>query len=164
MKKTKLQDKDKRPPGLNLDLSLKLIGAFVALAGLGFGVYQYINYGQREAQSEVRKQRRSLYEKATSITSQFAVADTQAKAEELARQFWSMYNGELGIVENASVKRAMQRFGGALKRWEKANSPGSDFTRPDDFVFQETPTSQREKFADLSYQLSQACREELAAP
>ena len=94
----------------------------------------------------------------------FIVRTPKTEAEKLARQFWSMYNGELGIVENASVKRAMQRFGGALKRWEKANSPGSDFTRPDDFVFQETPTSQREKFADLSYQLSQACREELAAP
>jgi hypothetical protein len=164
MKKTKLQNNDKKPSGMNLDLSLKLIGTFVALAGLGFGVYQYINYGRREAQSELRKQRRNLYEKATGITSQFAVADTQARAEELARQFWSMYNGELGIVEDARVKLAMQRFGGALRRWEKANSPGSDFTRPDDFVFQETPTSPREKFANLSYQLAVACGEELAAP
>lgn len=163
MKKTKPQNRDKHQTG-GLDLSLKIAGTLVALLGLGFGIYQYVNYERREARAELRKQRRTLYEKATNITSQFAVSETPEQAQDLARQFWSMYNGDLGIVEDESVKRAMQRFGGALKRWEKANSPGSDFTKPDDFIFKETPTSQREKFTDLSYQLSQACREELAAP
>jgi hypothetical protein len=164
MKKKKGSKDGNTQSGFSLDSTLKVVGALVALAGLIFGIYQYINYERREARVELNKQRRALYEKATNIASRFAVSETQQEAEDLDRQFWTMYNGELGIVEDQAVKQAMQKFGGALKRWEKANAPPSDFLKPSEFNFQENGSSARKRFADLSYDLSQACREELKAP
>ena len=164
MKKYTSHNEQKAQAGVSLDLILKVVGTLLALAGLAFGMYQYVNYERREARVELNKQRRTLYEKATNVTSQFAGAETQQQAEELDRQFWSMYNGNLGIVENDGVKKAMQRFGGALRRWENANSPPSDFIKPSDFRFQENASSRPKTFADLSYELSQACRDELALP
>jgi hypothetical protein len=159
--------KNNRPESttrFGLESLLKVLGTLVAIAGLAFGIYQYVNFGRREARLERNKQRSTLYEQATGIASRFAVSKTQQEAEDLDRQFWAMYNGNLGIVENESVKGAMQKFGGALKRWEKANAPPSDFTLPGDFRFQESSSSPRKSFSDLSYELSQACRKELEVP
>jgi hypothetical protein len=150
--------------GFNWDLMLKVVGALVAIAGVVFGVYQYkqkqeeTNNQLLQKEKETREARKyEQYTKAAAIAAGFAQASTKQAAEEKRRQFWEIYNGELSIVEDENVKRAMMNFGGAIKEWEKYNSGDSDFSAPAIFELEEKD-GKPQTFDQLAYELSQACR------
>ncbi|HUR98394.1 MAG TPA: hypothetical protein VMZ26_10055 [Pyrinomonadaceae bacterium] len=142
--------------GFNWDLLLKVVGALVGVAGVVFGIYQY--NARKDETKEARKYQQ--YIKATGIAAGFAQATTKQEALEKRRQFWEVYNGELSIVEDERVKKAMMNFGGAIREWDKYNSGDSDFSAPSMFELEEKD-GKPQTFDQLAYELSQACRQSL---
>ncbi len=148
---------------INWDLIIKAIGALVAIFGVFFGIYQYNQSRIKDKQASIESKKKQQYEhyiKATNIASRFAQASTKQEADETRKQFWGIYNGELSIVEDENVKQAMMNFGGAVERWEKYNTPSSDFSPPSIFELEDSK-GEPLTFSQLAYQLSQACRQSL---
>ena len=154
---------DKKPESaINWDLVIKIVSALVAIAGTVFGVYQYYHHKDQERVLALRNRQLELYFKATNIASKFSQTSTPQDAEEVRKQFWEIYYGELSVVEDENVKQAMMNFGGALKAWERINAPPSDFFAPSEFVYyQDGVDRQGITFEQLAYHLTQACRESL---
>jgi hypothetical protein len=150
------KSKPKPEKTTNWDLIFKIVTAAVAIAGVVFGIYQY---NQNRLQ-EQKKRQYEHYVKASNIASRFAIASSKQEAEEARKQFWEVYNGELSIVEDENVKLAMMKFGGAVKAWEKENTPTSDFSAPSIFELEDA-SGESLTFEQLSYQLSQACKNSL---
>ena len=150
--------------GTNWDLAFKIIGAVVAVGGLVFGIYQFQSQrdkGDSEKETMLRRQKVELYNKAAEVAASFPQASDPKEADEKKKQFWSLYYGQLSIVEDENVKNAMMRYGGALKAWEKLNSPPSDFFPPSEFTYYPDGSQSGITFEQLSYELSQACKESL---
>jgi hypothetical protein len=153
--------------GFNWDLMLKVVGTLVAVAGVVFGVYQY-KQKQEETNNQIAQKKQEAtearkyqqYMKAAGIAAGFAQASTKQDAQEKRREFWEIYHGELSIVEDESVKKAMMNFGGAIREWEKYNSGDADFSAPSMFELEEKD-GKPQTFDQLAYELSQACRQSL---
>lgn len=156
VRKTAKSTEDSPASNFNWDLMLKVVGALVAIAGVAFGVYQYTQ--KKTETNDARKYEQ--YTKATQVAASFAKASTKQEALDLSKQFWTIYNGDLSIVEDENVKQAMQNFGGAVRQWEKYNSGGSDFSPPSIFEL-EDKQGNAQTFDQLAYELSQACRQSL---
>lgn len=107
---------------LNIETTVKVISLAIAVSTFAWGVYQF-SVGQK-AQAETRRIEASkpflehqlaMYKEASRLASTIATtADEKKKAEALDR-YWSLYWGELALVEDARVEGAMVRFGEALK-------------------------------------------------
>jgi hypothetical protein len=96
---------------LSPDLSVKVMGALVAAFTLAFGVLQYLNTQQIEASKPFLQQKLKWCEEATETAAAIAVSVQPGKKD----QFWQMYWGVMGMVENENVTDAMIAFGKALK-------------------------------------------------
>jgi len=107
---------------MDVEKTLKWIGAVVALGGLALGVANYLATVRRDAETrnlEARKQyltrQLDLYTDATRAAAKLATARPDS-AEYLAARarFWELYWGELSMVENREVEAAMKRMGDCL--------------------------------------------------
>ena len=151
--------------GTNWDLVFKVIGAAVAVGGLVFGIYQFQS-GKDNTNSDkeklLREQKVELYRKATEIAASFPQASDPQEADAKKKEFWSIYYGQLSIVEDENVKHAMMRYGAALKAWERFNAPPSDFNPPSKFIYHPDGSGKSGvSFEQLAYDLSQACKESI---
>lgn len=149
-------DKSEPKSLFNWDSITKAVGAVVALFGIIFGVYQY----NQNKETERKKLKNEKYIKVVEIASRFARATKKQEAEEAENQFWRMYDGELVIVEDENVKRAMMKFGGAVEYWKKNNGPSSDFSAPSQIEYEDLK-GEPLTISELAYQLSLACRQSL---
>ena len=95
VRKTAKSTEDSPASNFNWDLMLKVVGALVAIAGVAFGVYQYTQ--KKTETNDARKYEQ--YTKATQVAASFAKASTKQEALDLSKQFWTIYNGDLSIVE-----------------------------------------------------------------
>jgi hypothetical protein len=107
---------------MDVEKTLKWIGAVVALGGLALGVANYLATVRRDAETrslEARKQyltrQLDLYTDATRAAAKLATARPDS-AEYLAARarFWELYWGELSMVENRQVEAAMKQMGDCL--------------------------------------------------
>jgi hypothetical protein len=107
---------------MDIEKTLKWIGAVVALGGLALGVVNYLATVRRDVETrnlEARKQyltrQLDLYTEATRSAAKIATAkpDSPDYAKALAR-FWELYWGELSMVENSAVEGAMRNMGDCL--------------------------------------------------
>ncbi len=146
---------------INWELILKIAGALVAVGGLAFGIYQYSGQSRKDKDIMLQKQRFELYFKITEVTSKFAQSSDPKESEQLRKQFWEISYGQLGIVEDETVIKAMKKFGKAVQGWERINEPPSDFNSPSDFVFYPPGEGSGYTFEQLSYELSQAVKASL---
>lgn len=161
MSENEAQDNSSNKKGTDWELTLKVIAALVAIAGFAFGLYQYYGQANKERNLLLQKQQFELYFKATEITSKFAQSSDPKETEQIRKQFWEVYYGQLSVVEDERVKDAMKRFGGAVKAWEKVNTPPADFFPPSEFVFYPNGNDSGTTFEQLSYELSQAVKASL---
>lgn len=97
---------------------LSLLGAVVAFA---WGIVQFI--ASERAQSETRRieatkpfleRQLRLYTEATQAAATLATSGIQQEVDAATARFWSLYWGELALVEDARVEAAMVQFGRAL--------------------------------------------------
>ena len=106
----------------NLDTVIKTFPSFIAAVSFLWGVYQFVK--NQKAQAETRRieatkpfleRQLKLYTEATQAAATIA---TSKQAEEIniaSTKFWSLYWGELALVEDKGVEAAMIEFGEAMK-------------------------------------------------
>src|SRR5215470_16265347 len=107
---------------MDLEKTLKWIGAVVALGGLALGIANYLATARRDAETrslEARKQyltrQLDLYTDATRAAAKLATAPKDSPEYDKARaRFWELYWGELSMVENQGVEAAMKQMGDCL--------------------------------------------------
>jgi hypothetical protein len=123
--------------------ALSMVGAAVVF---GWGVVQFV--ATQNAQIETRRieatmpfleRQLRLYTEATQAAAALATSKDPAELDAANERFWSLYWGELALVEDARVEAAMVRFGQALK----SGAGGSELEQ-------------------LSLALARACRDSLA--
>ncbi len=122
---------------------LTLIGAVIAFI---WGVYQFIS--NQRSQAETRRieatrpfldRQLTLYTVATQVAATISTSSSKEEIDSAKQRFWSLYWGELALVEDKGVEAAMVQLGNALKQ----GKVGKDVQT-------------------LSLNLAHACRESLA--
>jgi hypothetical protein len=122
---------------------LTLIGGVIAF---GWGVYQFMM--NQRGQSETRRieatrpfldRQLKLYTDATQAAATIATSTSNEEVTGARARFWSLYWGELALVEDNRVEAAMVEFGRALEAGAKGK-----------------------EIAPLSLRLAHACRDSLA--
>jgi hypothetical protein len=68
---------------------------------------------------------RVLYQRAVDATQEIAKAKTYEATAKLRDEFWSLYWGELPLIETPDVASAMKTFGDALNEWKQGADPVS---------------------------------------
>jgi hypothetical protein len=147
----------------NIEKTLKIVGAIVALGGvivtlggLALGVANYLATIRRDAETrnlEARKQyltrQLELYTEATRAAAKIATSDQRTREFAAAqKRFWELYWGELSMVENAGVETAMKHMGNCM------NGDCGSCSRP--------PDSSEPDLKRCSLDLAHACRRSLA--
>ncbi len=140
----------------DIEKTLKLVGVIVTLGGLALGVANYLATIRRDVETrnlEARKQyltrQLALYTEATQAAAKLATSQQDSRAFAAAQQrFWELYWGELSMVENAEVEKAMKRMGDCL-RGDCSGCTGRAEHTPNDLPM-------------CSLNLAHACRRSLA--
>ena len=102
---------------------LKTITALIAILGLVFSIFQFIQVQKIEAAKPYLVKKLAWCEEIVEITSFIATAKTNPKDELL--RFKQMYWGVLGLVEKKELSNAMISFDKALKAMEAQESLGN---------------------------------------
>jgi hypothetical protein len=98
--------------------ALSMLGAVVAFA---WGVVQFV--AGQQAQMETRRieatkpfleRQLKLYTEATQAAATLATSKSPQDLDAALKKFWSLYWGELALVEDKRVEAAMVQFGRAL--------------------------------------------------
>jgi hypothetical protein len=132
--------------GEKLENSIKIIGAMIALGGFLWGMFTYFDARKQEYETRRIEATRpflerqlQLYTEATQIAAILSTTTADSIAENSLRRFWELYWGELALVENDAVEKAMVRFGQGLQNDDN-----------------------KAQLQQLSLKLAHACRESLA--
>ena len=107
---------------MDVEKSLKWVGAVVTLGGLALGIANYLATIRRDVETrnlEARKQyltrQLDLYTDATRAAAKIATSKPgSAEHVKALNRFWELYWGELSMVENAAVEGAMKSMGDCL--------------------------------------------------
>lgn len=131
---------------MTVETGIKLLSMLGALATFVWGVLQYIENNKKQTESrriEATKpfleRQLKLYTEATQSAATFATSEGSAEKAAAIKRFWSLYWGELALVEDKDVEAAMVALGKGLDR----------------------QASQAE-LKQLSLKLAHACRDSLA--
>jgi hypothetical protein len=131
---------------VTLESAVKLLSILGAVVTFGWGVFQFVKNEERQAESRrveatkpfLERQLR-LYTEATQATATIATSGNPKERAAAQKRFWSLYWGELALVEDKGVEAAMVEFGRALNEAASA-----------------------EEIKRLSLRLAHACRDSLA--
>ena len=132
--------------GEKLESIIKILGAMIAIGGFLWGMFTYFDAREREAETrriEAMKpyleRQLKLYTEATQIAATLATVTADSIEDKTMQRFWELYWGELALVENADVEKAMVQFGQGLQNGYN-----------------------KSRLQQLSLELAHACRESLA--
>jgi hypothetical protein len=131
---------------MTLESAIKLLSILGAVVTFGWGVYQYVKSEDRRVESQrveatkpfLERQLR-LYTEATQAAATIATSEDRKERAAAEKRFWSLYWGELALVEDKAVEGAMVEFGRGLS----GGAPAEEIKR-------------------LSLRLAHACRDSLA--
>lgn len=106
--------------------NLASIAAVVTTAAtLVLGFVQWRETRRIEAAAPFLAQRLKLYSEATSVAASLATADSPTEREAKTLRFWELYWGEMGLVEDESVERAMVAMGKAVESGDRTRMRSS---------------------------------------
>lgn len=106
----------------SIETSVKVLSILGAVATFGWGVFQFT--ATQQQQSETRRieatkpfleRQLALYTEVTQLASTIATTSDTKKKDKALDRFWSLYWGELALVEDAFVEGAMVKLGDALR-------------------------------------------------
>lgn len=106
----------------NLEAWIKALSVLGAVVAFGWGVFQFI--ANQAAQAETRRieatkpfleRQLKLYTEATQAVATLATSKKPEELDIASKKFWSLYWGELALVEDERVEAAMVQFGKALE-------------------------------------------------
>lgn len=99
--------------------TLSLLGAVVAFA---WGVFQFlaaqalqVETRRIEATKPFLERQLNLYTEATQAAAMLATSNDPTELNSARKKFWSLYWGELALVEDKQVEAAMVKFGRAFE-------------------------------------------------
>lgn len=142
----------------DLESALKVVGAAIALGGFLWGIWTYRDTSSKqlarerteatryadtrriEATKPFLERQLRLYTEATKSAATIATAAEGPDRAKATKRFWELYWGELALVEDEAVARAMVAFGRALEAGQS-----------------------RREIQQRSLDLAHACRDSLAA-
>jgi hypothetical protein len=110
------------PVPLDLDARIKALSVLGAVVAFCWGVFQFI--ATQNAQVETRRieatkpfleRQLKLYTEATQAAATLATSKKADELDSASKKFWSLYWGELALVEDKRVEAAMVQFGRALE-------------------------------------------------
>jgi hypothetical protein len=131
---------------ISIDTWIKLITSLVATSTFAWGIYQF--FLTQRGQAETRRieatkpfldRQLKLYTDATKAAATIATSNSKDEVIAAHKRFWALYWGELALVEDERVEKAMVKLGNALERGESG-----------------------ENVQGLSLNLAHACRDSLA--
>jgi hypothetical protein len=115
---------------------IPVITALVAVVGVLIGIYQF-NTQQASAQIQLQTQAKlefetrqaelkrryweeqvTIYRDATQTAAAIAISESLDEVREERRNFWTLYWGEMSLLEHREVEQAMVAFGKQLAAWE----------------------------------------------
>jgi len=150
----------------NWDNIFKGISAFVAVAGLAFGVYQYHENSKNAAKAtalELNSKRLQLFLSFSGLARSFAEESDRNTAQSNRSELLKLL-GEIQLVGNAQIEPPRKNFCEALKRWDDVNAPPADFWAPKDFSFRlEDPNPRAITFRELAESLTRAMQQAMQA-
>jgi hypothetical protein len=109
----------------NLETWIKALSFLGGAIAFCWGVFQFI--ATQSAQAETRRieatkpfleRQLKLYTEATQTTAMLATSNKTEELDAARGKFWSLYWGELALVEDKKVEAAMVQLGRALERGE----------------------------------------------
>lgn len=109
----------------NFESWIKLLTPLGAVVTFAWGVYQF--FLNQRLQAETRRieatkpfldRQLKLYTEATQAAATIATSDSEDEVTAAHKRFWSLYWGELALVEDKRVEAAMVQIGNALERCE----------------------------------------------
>lgn len=131
---------------MNFDRTLKILVLLGAFGSFLWGVYQYSDATRARAEAQrleaskpFLERQLALYSEATQVAARIATSDDDSVKIAAIERFWQLYWGELALVEDVGVEKAMSRFGIALELMELEG-----------------------QLPELSLELAHACRKSLA--
>ena len=142
----------------SVESALKNLGALIALSGFLWGIWTYQDTSRKQLARERTEAARyadtrriealkpylerqlKLYTDATQVAATISTQEDGPARSRALKRFWELYWGELALVEDATVEKAMVAFGAGLK-----SGLG------------------HEEMKRLSLTLAHACRDSLAA-
>ena len=122
------------------DTGIKIVGVLLAVAAFWDGIRRYNDSRDAEARMAADRAREAqvitlresrkpflerqlaLYFEATRAASQLATLRAGAQRDRARQRFWELYWGELGLVEDDEVAKAMRDFGDALIQVEQGKA------------------------------------------
>jgi len=106
-----------------LETAIRILSLMGAVVAFGWGVYQFsvtqrqqVESRRIEATKPFLERQLALYTEATQVASTIATTTDSTKKRQALERFWSLYWGELALVEDAFVEGEMVKFGAALER------------------------------------------------
>jgi hypothetical protein len=127
---------------MNEHETLNLLTAAGACVVFIVGVLKYVDTRNKEFRQAFWQKQFDVFVRATRAAAKIAIAPDIESVKSERQEFWSLYWGELSILENEDVRKAMVAYGDRLKPIEGGNGNIDDLK-------------------DLSYNLARACRESL---
>ncbi len=106
----------------NLETWIKVLSLLGAVIAFGWGIFQFI--ATQNAQADTRRIEASkpflerqlkLYTEATQAAAALATSNKADEVAAASKKFWSLYWGELALVEDKRVEAAMVQLGSALE-------------------------------------------------
>ena len=131
---------------MTFETGVKVLSILGAVATFAWGMFQYIENNKEQSESrriEATKpfleRQLKLYTEATQSAATLATSENPSERAAAIKRFWSLYWGELALVEDKEVEAAMVGLGKGLDR-------------------QASPAELKQ----LSLKLAHACRDSLA--
>src|SRR5262247_4947331 len=150
LKRLELESKKAELKNKKWELLFKLAGLLTITFGIAWPLYQYTKtlekeredrkerqvledeQREKEAQAALREARKpflqrqqELYFEASTLASKLSTLDHGAEREAARKRFYQLYWGELSVVEDESVEKAMVRFKGEFENYERERANNS---------------------------------------
>jgi hypothetical protein len=143
----------------SLENKIKLISVIIALLVAITGIIQYTSTRNENFRKAFWEKRYELYNKVIETASDIANSKGLRESEDLRRDFWKYYWGNLSLIEDKTMEGAMVNFGTLLSECETGEKTGKKC-----FYDSDTNTTKANDYVGLrqrSHTLAQCAKESL---
>jgi hypothetical protein len=106
-----------------MSVVLQLLTGVGLIGGAVFALWRYYDSTEKEFRKPLWERQISLYMSATRAAATLATREAGDSWNMARIEFWTLYHGELCIVEDEKVENAMVKFGDFLEAYERETDP-----------------------------------------
>jgi hypothetical protein len=146
----------------NLENKIKIISVLIAILTITAGIIQYRITNNENFRKAFWEKRYELYTNVISIASEIANSNSLEESKNYRKEFWKLYWGNLSLIEDVTIERAMVKYGKLLAACEEGTIPeGSCFQGLNDSTKLGMSYVNRPGLRKLSFDLAHCARESL---